>query len=162
LELLPDTEYVFDLSMLESCDLSLQRGWNLVAFPGTPLHADLADLYATPEGGDSAVLEWRDGAYGAPTQLGAFAGYWIYASQDVARAVATVPAFQTTVQLNAGWNLFGVPYPTSMPAGTDVSGTIWTFRNLRYEPATRLVPGTGYWVFARTNLSVTFVEEVAP
>jgi hypothetical protein len=76
--------------------------------------------------------------------------------------VAIVPAFDTAVQLRAGWNLIGVPYPTSMPDSSEIGSVIWTYRDFRYEAVSRLVPGTGYWVFSRSDLAITFAEEDTP
>jgi hypothetical protein len=163
IELLANTAYIFDLAMPELCDLTLQQGWNLVAFPGTPVHADIAALFAPVyEGGASAVWLWNDEGYDVPSQLDPFVGYWLYASGDMARSVAVMPAFENGVQLKAGWNMIGVPFPTVLPENDDLSTVVWAYRNLRYEPVTRLVPGTGYWVYAFADLAIVFVEENAP
>lgn len=163
IELLADTAYLFDLAMPELCDLTLQNGWNLVAFPGTPVHDDVAALFAPAyEGGPAAVWLWNEDGYDAPVRLDPFVGYWLYASGDMARSVAVMPAFANGVQLRAGWNLIGVPYPTALPTYDNLSSLVWTFRNLRYEPVSRLVPGTGYWVYAFADLMLVFAEENAP
>jgi alpha-tubulin suppressor-like RCC1 family protein len=162
LDLLPNTEYVFDIAMLETCNLSLQQGWNLVSFPGSPVHRDIADLFPQANGDNPTALQWGDGSYGTPGQLAPFQGYWVYSSETSSRGVAIVPAFDTAVQLRAGWNLIGVPYPTSMPDSSEIGSVIWTYRDFRYEAVSRLVPGTGYWVFSRSDLAITFAEEDTP
>lgn len=163
LELQPDTAYTFDLAMLEGCELNLQEGWNLVAFPGTPVHADIAALFAPLyEGGPAAVWLWDEAGYEMPGQLEPCVGYWLSATGETARNVAVVPAFRNDVALRTGWNMIGVPYPTVLPDHPGLADTVWTFRDLRYEPVARLVPGTGYWVYAFADLTVAFVEENAP
>ena len=163
IELRAETAYVFDLAMPELCDLGLQQGWNLIAFPGTPVHDDIAALFAPAhEGAPAAIRFWTEDGYGVPARLEPFVAYWLYASGEMARSVAVLPAFGNDVQLRAGWNMIGVPYPTVLPEHESLPGIVWAFRNLRYEPAVRLVPGTGYWVYARADLRVVFAEENAP
>lgn len=73
-----------------------------------------------------------------------------------------------TLYLREGWNTVTIPVtpqPSTDPAvifaNTPVSPELWTWDGTRYELATTLVPGIGYWIWADADCAVVIAGRLA-
>ena len=139
--------------------LPLEKGWNLVFIPVTPVDLDVDVVFP----GNVVVYTWDAGAktcleVTADVEPGR--GYWVAmntAAPLFAFQGAPLPAGQT-IGLAAGWNIVGVAASTSVedlaiveePADDPLQrGYVygWNPTGRSYgTPATNLVPGKGYWL----------------
>ncbi len=161
LDLAPGVVHEFDLAMPEGYALPLGSGWNLIAFPGTPVRNEVAGVFADSADEQVQVYEWENGVYNRPSHLRAYRGYWVRTEGKTTRNLSLIPAFVAEFQLEKGWNLLGVPYPAALPVVSGLFPAAWRFDGERYERATRLLPGTAYWVFAYEPAAITFAEEIS-
>ena len=155
-----DTGYVFDMGIVRNYVMQLDAGWNLTAFPGVPLHGDIATLFADhPDGARIQLYGWTDDRYYAPSSCAAYKGYWIYSAAGAIHDIPLAPVFTPELHLKKGWNLVGVPFPSDPPQHPAVARVIWRFQDGRYQRAFRLLPGTAYWIFAFVDATITLEDE---
>ncbi|MFW5803022.1 MAG: InlB B-repeat-containing protein, partial [Verrucomicrobiota bacterium] len=157
-----NTDYAFDVALVETYTLQVDAGWNLVVFPGTPVHRDFARVF--PQQSDSEhvrMYEWANGNYYAPNSLTALRGYWLYSDAPAAHEITTLPVFEAELELAAGWNLIGVPFPTDPPYHEAIAGAVWGFNDGQYQRMSRLLPGSAYWIFAHSDCTITLEDEAA-
>lgn len=135
-------------------DLALEAGWNLVSLPLEPVPPEVAAVLDDGQDGARGVLyrgdvwQWQSPGFLAATQLHACVGYWVYANRPAVLLVAGSPADQTALDLVGGWNLVGVETAWPVPSDSPFIGApqAWDASFLRYQAATDLLPGRGYWV----------------
>ena len=81
-------------------------------------------------------------------------GYFVYSGEERSITVSGVPAREVSIPLSPGWNLIGVPFGDVEEIVVSPPGAIWEeffwFNPdlRRYETASSLLPGRGYWVAA--------------
>lgn len=147
-------------------ELSLGRGWNLLALPCSPSEEQCEDLKAAVAGG--ILWTWHGGEYSRRELPRAFAGFWAYALQERAGiSISGTPAAGNEIALPAGWGLYGSGFAATIPDTADVDA-VWTwsedaeFSSVPLAPdQLRLSPMTGYWFESGTGGSITVVREWA-
>jgi hypothetical protein len=128
----------------------LDRGWNLISFPGPPLPSSIENLF---ERGLSALWAWQDdrlarfsNAIGIEGQR----GYWIYCFNPVAITIQGLNPLDARTQLQD--DLIGVSTPVAnLYDNLIVENPIWQWGNSCYSVSGdngALAPFIGYWVYA--------------
>jgi len=143
-------------------------GWNLVSSPVAPSDpswdAIFDGVFRTYQ-----VFGWDGGYYPPPGYPGCGTGYWVFAPDSAAVQYEGARCFGDSigsfmVDLDVGWNLFGLPFPLPLglwQLGVDSAGmqtdffdaldrgwltpTIWEWDG-SYRGSASLVPGKGYWI----------------
>ncbi len=138
---------------------SMNQGWNLVGVPVTPANTNYASVFGDLDVTTQPFL-WNGLNYAQSPTVGAGVGYWLNlgaaGTQEFDGAGVTSVGFN----MNPGWQLISGPgciVPFSAvddPSGILVDGTLFAYGS-GYEPATTLLPGFGYWVFADGEGTVT-------
>jgi len=99
------------------------------------------------------VFTFADGDYVAVTEVHLCVGYWVYADEPTVRLVPGYPFSMDEHEVWQGWNLFAVPWARPVFSDPLVQGSFWLWNaaELRYEAATKLLPGYAYWFLAPTS-----------
>jgi hypothetical protein len=134
-------------------DLTISGGWNIISIPVEPFDAG---VNAVLQGANTGVVWGWDGAYVAADAITPKAGYWVYRGGGA--TIITIygaPVADTTVTVDAGWNLVGpVAAPPYTPVTVDVQpanaleSVIWIYLHGRYQSVNALQPGFGHWLRA--------------
>lgn len=147
-------------------ELSLRRGWNLLALPCSPSEEECAELKGAVVGG--ILWSWGVGGYSRATPPQAFRGFWAYAREERRGIrISGVPPESNEIALSAGWSLRGSGFPATVPDTTDVDSTwLWTEDRRFYSvpfarDQLRLSPMMGYWFKSGTGGSITVLREWA-
>jgi hypothetical protein len=137
------------ISTLETSEtLQLVAGWNLVSFSLNGENDTPDSVFGTDSGMQVWTYDVATQTYQAPTQVQTGAGYWVFSSVALTIEHAGVPASVATVSLKAGWNLVGPVAAVPLPAGT--TAYTWAPDTQQQSTVTSLlVPGKGYWLFAK-------------
>jgi hypothetical protein len=129
--------------------LSLQGGWNLASIPVQPANTSPNVLFPVVA---SAVYEYSDG-YVASTAIAPGKGYWLKYTTGAATSVCGLQTADSTIPLQAGWNLIGgydravqVASVTTIPSSIIASN--FYMYDSGYLQADSIQPGKGYWVKA--------------
>ena len=158
----------------ETCDLTLEPGWNLVSLPIEPTNPEVGSIFdearvltsargAFRDGMSGAVVHagtvwiWADsdgdGVYGyeATTQLHAGQGAWAFLddAEAVTLRVGGARVANPEVLLHYGWNLIGTgTAESSVPGNAPVWDAVflWDPLTLRYLIVDLLSPGYGHWL----------------
>lgn len=130
-------------------DLPLKSGWNQVSFPVEPLTRDLYSLLGSMA---NDVWSFGDGFFSHPLELEYGKGYLVFSERDTCVMIYGVPRIDIRWDIEAGWNLVGIPYmpifvePILINIGAFPCVFYWN--GLYYECGTFAVPGKGYWIFS--------------
>ncbi|MBT7299338.1 MAG: formylglycine-generating enzyme family protein [Victivallales bacterium] len=166
------TALIVRQAMAEQFALQLVPGWNLVSVPIAPEDPSPAAVFQ----GEYLRSVWRydpqTGCYVIADSIEPGQGYWVYALVPPGRLAEPLPPVtvvgssvrDSTLSLNAGWNLLGSvtssPYSTLAlplriePSGDALAGPVYIWRGLRYHMVDSLPCGAGAWVHAATDCSV--------
>jgi parallel beta-helix repeat protein len=154
------------ISTVESFNLHLVAGWNLVGFPlvsdtTTPTNMFGSNLktmkyWTAPSG------PYKDAPYSAPVQDNL--GYWVQLKDNQDVILSGALWANRTLYLVAGWNLVHFPLTSASTTPTNLFGSnlktmkYWTapggpYRDANYSAP--VVPGLGYWVQLKENQNIT-------
>ena len=130
--------------------IPLQRGWNLISFPG-----ELID--PSPEAvitGSLVTILDENSEVPAALKLGE--GYWALAITPMDLEVELkFGGTKYTRAVKRGWNLIGaVIFDAQMPEGV-IQLASWNAETEEYESPTTLVPPLGYWALALADGEIT-------
>jgi hypothetical protein len=159
--------YGNDLAQL----LAVSPGWNLVGLCITPADPDIdAVLTVGSRAGGAArepaytgsVWAFDSGHYVRAGAMASMRGYWVYAPSSSAFLVSGLRVRTSAVPVHSGWNLVSPPATVSIPSIADVLSLMfgWSGTPGRYAPVGVLVPGNGYWAFARRDAELEFFPVV--
>ena len=99
---------VFTYSELDTIEIELQAGWNMVSVPLQPDNPARGSVFP-----GATVYEWKaaDSQYGEPDEIAPGIGYWLKAG-----TAQTIPLFGTPIPLDewqcevsAGWTMLAAP-----------------------------------------------------
>jgi len=149
-----DGLFIFDNSGIDTFDMQLYRGWNLVSIPSTS--PENASSFGTSVFGyDNTAAD-----YFAPDSMFGKKGYWALGMATDTVAVGNDMAFYEDT-LYRGWNLIGsVCHPISYshistePPGLGMSQP-YGWNGMDYFAADTLYPGNGYWFLSSGNGRIT-------
>ena len=160
--------------------IRLNKGWNLVALPLTPLEPDVADVFS--ESGTKQyvgkVYKYDNGRYVDADTIEAARGYWVYSKAAATFKVSG--AFENSViSLSEGWNIIGPvydidnftesyrkAYPSVYESIAKKDGQLQIFEfkaesgTAAYEPTEKLEVGKGYWIKASRAVNLPVIENV--
>jgi len=157
---------------------SLSEGWNLVSLPFNQ-SVDKNDMIVKTDGyyyswSDGVVSDfvfgWDKGtqSYNFASTLEPGEGYWVYSYEDCElwiENITILPEDPYITQLEAGWNIVGVPHNENVskdnilvdeiPWDDAVTGGIindivfgWNRAGQSYTFADTFMPGYAYWMYA--------------
>ncbi len=151
--------------------LSLKSGWNLISIPLTPAESTAARVFykkyvitSTRQDPNSIikgqVWTWENNSLTIATSLEPYHGYWVFTDSNTNLLVLGYPVTETSITLDAGWNLFGpvtqFNSPYSAPA---INADILYWSDNRFVPVpptgvtSILAPGKAYWIYSTTSIS---------
>lgn len=169
---------------VESQDIALSTGWNLISWPLVPATESLTDTLASLGGAcDQAwtydandqidpYKEWP----GDLERLDETLGVWLHATQPVTLTVTGWRPADTAIPLRQGWNLVGYPSQTARPVAEALSFIDGCYAVVRTFDArdtadpwqmydvnaptyvndlAMLKPGRGYWIYVTTECTWT-------
>ena len=135
-------------------DLTLQRGWNLVAFP-FPEPFTIRTLFGQLKTGP--LWRWDAAArvYVATPDSArpeAQVGYWVYCSESGQLPPLAGPYLARQTILQSGWNLIGPGAPGTAAPALPTGGFLWDWLESSqvYDglgPAQAVLPGQAYWLY---------------
>ena len=134
---------------IETVDVALVPGWNLVGVPLNLLDSTLGVLGATVTG---PVWTYEHGEQSQADRLRAGRAYWVNSTAATMLRLRGTRAGYPTVGLSAGWNLIALPTTDrraqiSVPEGSRV----YAWDEFMYQPVSEgLHPGVGYWIWSPT------------
>ncbi len=159
-------------------------GWNFVSFNLVPGHTSLADILEDPENGiagsydkvmyyDSSAGRWHSYVPDRPDHFNDVdswdhtMGLWIQANEDVTLTVEGTTPQETTITLQSGWNMVGLPSSSSgnhdLPSEVTMVGYFdaTAEHNIVYvDPhGFEFSPGEGYWVYNDADQPVEWTIE---
>ena len=149
-------------------ELFLCPGWNLISVGVTPLEPKLQAMLGRHHSGRGWT--WRKGTYQTTEEPGPLGGVWVEYDGDVPRYVLVQgdPLPATTLDLDAGWNLIGLPnadWIQPLIEHADVFGNLWywnpklqAYRRLCHSDVEGILPGYAYWVYLKNELSIDVGE----
>jgi Secretion system C-terminal sorting domain len=143
------TSLKIEFSQIDSRDVSVVSGWNIISVP--LLAADMSVTRLFPDA-VSAAFGFNGGYVSTPTLVNG-KGYWLKFNSANTYSIAGASATSRDISVNAGWNIIGpfesevaVSAITSIPAGI-VTSAYFGYNN-GYVSSTTLAVGKGYWVKA--------------
>lgn len=137
-------------------NVGVATGWNLVSIPVQHETMDPSLAFAGTTNHFAYVSR-----YESVSQMSLGRGYWLKSEADQTYRLCGEPAAAQTVDLAIGWNLVG-PFHESVATsaitlgGGAVLGSDFFGYTSRYNPATTLLPGKGYWIKANSAGTMTF------
>ncbi|MCK4444051.1 MAG: hypothetical protein KAW09_05875, partial [Thermoplasmata archaeon] len=153
---------------------SLSKGVNLISFPLLVPDESIRTVLQTVQFDkawtyDSATGEWKHYTAFKPyigelTSVDRTMGAWVDVTSDCNFTVAGIVPMNTTIQLNAGWNLIGFPSFDLTYTVSDLKAAVSSSRVEGYDPLAPyhlrvlgdvevLQAGYGYWVWVDTATS---------
>jgi peptidyl-prolyl cis-trans isomerase A (cyclophilin A) len=139
--------YLFEVSNTQSSEVSLQRGWNLLALPLAPLQPDPVVLF-----GSSATFSWSDG-WLPSERVTALEALWLFARRPSTQSVVGMHPTTVSIDLAAGWHAYGPA--TAMPASALGADIVWGWTGRHFTVVGQLEPGRGYLFHSSDPLTVT-------
>lgn len=141
-------------TLIQSYNLELSEGWNLVSFPVIPSDASVASVMSGIS--DYSVKSWTGSSYNTPTSFEAGKGYWVKINEAETLILTGEEVETVTLNLETGYNLVGVP--NSIVQASDVLDgfylvVAWTPSG--YALSTSFQPGKGYLVLVSSDQTVT-------
>jgi hypothetical protein len=161
-------------SSVQTFDLNLQVGWNLIGIPMTLTSgSDTAIVFKDVPSAGHSIFTYNDvsGWKTIPKDevLLGMNSYWIYSTEPVSIPLQVQGRPTMPKSLNAGWSIVSIPGTTPVSAaGALASLTDWTYvigfdaslqqyqqpiikgGSGQNSDQTLLNPGAGYWVFLST------------
>ena len=139
-----------DVVTTETQTISLQKGWNLISLYVEPDNNKIMPVmtvdFSIIKNLDGFYYSWNDSHLQSLTTIQAGEGYLVYLNKASQLTVEGVPLEHYTTQLQAGWNLVGVPQKTSK-AVSDLPSAITQIKDLTDSAVTELEPGKAYFMF---------------
>ncbi len=140
--------------------MSLMAGWNLVSLPVTCSDHSISKVFPSAFG--RYAFEYS-GSYKPVDSLSYGKGFWIKIPTATNLLIPGTELQQVSVDLSAGWNMIGsVDHEVSAPSGENIVGPVFGYNTSGYEPVTTLIPGSGYWVKARTSSTIILGSQSVP
>ncbi len=152
------TEQAFAVG--ESSDsyfITLDEGWNLLSLPCS--NVDASELEANISGG---FWTWEDNAYkrvdSCPENLN---GFWVHNPGDKVIVEVTGKAVtDATVNLEAGWNIYGPVENCDVPPAVEIA---YGWSSAKYDEVVKdynvMMVTRGYWMFSLTDDTVKLQNE---
>ncbi|MGB2842385.1 MAG: Ig-like domain-containing protein [Halobacteriota archaeon] len=141
--------------------IPLQAGWNMVSLPIDPTDSSVSSVFADVEMYGASVYEYTAAGYNPVTTVQPKEGYWVY-SADSTTIDVTGSSITNTIDLQAGWNMVGLPVtPTdssvsSVFADVEMYGaSVYEYTAAGYNPVTTVQPKEGYWVYSADSITIT-------
>ncbi len=126
--------------------VTLEKGWNLLSLPCVEANVSQLDKFVT-----GGYWAWDGESYNqidsAPEAL---KGFWVYNDTDARRIVEVTgtPLNDTSVALNAGWNLYGPAENCKVPSTVEI---VYGWENSTYDQIVKelqvMMTTRGYWIF---------------
>ncbi len=135
-------------------DLDLKAGWNMVSVPVVPDNTAPSSVFA----GNDGMYTWNpvSKSYVVPPAIEPDKGYWVHVVSDLIVHVTGAPSTAGESELSKGWNMAGsmrlfvidMDDVIDTPSDSIVRSSIyeWNQVDRRYDSATVLQPGKGYWI----------------
>jgi hypothetical protein len=156
------------VSGLNTFDLRLKPGWNLISVPLLPVDNNPAAVLRNPRPGP--VWSWQQGRFAAAEMMEPLQGYWVYCgdSEPDGMKIVGLSLRDTWREFPAGWNLVGTG---GLPSGGNLKtplrtipedaggGQAWNCRVGSYQPVAELESGIGYWIYLHTRAKVNLGTE---
>lgn len=147
--------------------ISLKYGWNLVSFNIHPLTPSVADIFPHATIVKTFNTFWssdQDPFLNSLTEIKAGEGYLVYNTvAETISAQGTIIKTGETVNLQAGWNLVGVPATSSipvaeLPADIEIIKDFESYYELgdKLNSLSELLLGKAYFIKAKAVSSITF------
>ncbi len=144
------------ISGVDTFDLNLNSGWNLISVPLTPVDDDPAVVLRNRQRGP--VWNWQRGHFAATVAMRPQHGYWVYypGAAPVSIQLAGFPRLEPRVEFARGWNLIGPggppvagrgPTPLVTVPDHAAIGQIWQWSAGALKPVLQPKAGSGYGVY---------------
>jgi hypothetical protein len=149
------------IEILEITSLSrtMNEGWNLVGVPVTPSDDDYASVFGAVAPAGEPFF-WNGLNYAQTASVEAGKGYWIDATVAGTQEFDGAGVNVLSIPLVDGWNMIAGPAcivpvdAISDPSNVLVDGTLFDY-GTAYQPASTLLPGSGYWILAEGAGTIT-------
>ncbi len=146
---------------LQTVQISLKSGWNMVSLPVTPANTYYKSVFPTA----LVAYTWDPvtKTYARVTNLEVGKGYMVAVYTDTVATIVGVPVSSWTINITAGWNMIGsvnaavgITNPEDTPDNSVQKFTYWwTPVNKSYLYGTAIQAGKGYLVAATINCTLT-------
>jgi cyclophilin family peptidyl-prolyl cis-trans isomerase len=134
-------------------------GWNFMSLPLEPAIPEVDAVLADAGRADSLLVGqvwgWQHDIMSSVNRMRGACGYWLYAREAAVLPVHGVRPVTGKIALTQGWNMIGTSDGIAIPP--EIQSTVWLWQAGKFLPATVLLPGFGYWVFAETDLDIAVV-----
>ncbi len=139
---------VIESDPLQTVEIELYAGWNLIATPLQPEDTTPATLFQSINGFYSDVFTvdncggagWQTYSPTNPPYANTIStisptqGIWIEVSQNVTLTITGVPVESTNITVCPGWNLVGYPVPEAVPVETALSSIAGQYKQVFSYP----------------------------
>ena len=146
--------------------LDLNPGWNTASLPLVPDNCSVRAIFGSiPTLETMPVVTWKSPSFVEVEEIEPKIGYWVFTPTDTTINVTGNPINNTTLILEAGWNMVGTvgldnltisDIPNQVPQRPAVT---WVAPSFVETDA--IEPGKSAWVFVTTATSVTVGESVS-
>ena len=120
--------------------LHLDKGWNLISFPGDVIEP------SSPDGFEGTEI--RDANDRTPDSFELGEAYWASAIGDTDREVKLIPKKQYTRSVKMGWNLIGSVYGDARIPECVSQLHCWNAKEKKPGRTFLIEEGVGYWALA--------------
>lgn len=152
--------------VVNSLDITLNQGWNLISLNVVPDSYALTDIFAGVTGLIQVKNESRSympsmAAYFNTLQELTLGGaYWVNMSAPTTLTVNGTPVetSATPIDLKAGWNLVSYLPEAAKPTSTALASISSYLQEVRYlgTNPTNMEPGKGYWIKVSQPCTLTY------
>jgi hypothetical protein len=142
-------------------DIPLSAGWNMVSLPVNPTDPSVDSVLADVTMYGKSVYGYGVSGYEAVTTVEPKVGYWVYSASSTTITVEG-SSIANTVDLQAGWNMIGLPVNPTNPSVDSVFAdvtmygkSVYGYGASGYEAVTTVGPKVGYWVYSASSTTIT-------
>jgi subtilisin family serine protease len=154
-------ELLVTVELIESITfgIDLKAGWNMVSVPLAPDNCSVYAIFGSiPTLETMPVVTWESPSFVEVEDIEPKIGYWVFTPADTTITVAGKPITNTTLILEAGWNMVGTvgldhltisAIPNQVPQRPAVTWVAPSFVETGV-----IEPGKSAWVFVTTDTIV--------
>ena len=157
---------IAELMEKQTFSLNLNAGWNMISLPLIPDNCSVHAIFGSiPTLETMPVVTWKSPSFVEVERIEPKIGYWVFTPTDTTINVTGNPIDNTTLILEAGWNMVGTvgldnltisDIPNQVPQRPAVTWVAPSFVETDV-----IEPGKSAWVFVTTDTSVTVGESVS-
>ena len=149
-----------ELSEKQNYTLNLKAGWNMVSIPVIPGNNSVDAIFGNISTLDTMpVVTWVSPSFVEVEEVEPKIGYWVFTPSDTTITVTGKPITNTTLNLNAGWNMVGTAGTENLSMSSITNqvpqcpSVTWVAPS--FVETDIIEPGKSAWVFVTTDTTVT-------